>query len=133
MVKSAGIIRRRSFFSGGGALALAAAASFSAWPRCAHALSGLTGRTAVLGEAEALRAVAAAYHREHDDRTAVLRLYEAYARLPASTRDGALLRWFARNRAADLAAGRVVLLSGWMIARSEARLCAVLALASERQ
>jgi hypothetical protein len=63
----------------------------------------------------------------------VHRLFREYCRCAAPSRRAELALWLERHRAEDLAAGRVVVIAGWVLARSEARLCAMLAMAAASQ
>jgi hypothetical protein len=81
-----------------------------------------------LGDAEPLRRLGVAYLREHageaDRRWLSRHLFGG-----AVPRDAAaLMRRIAEQRARDLAEGDIVTVQGWLLARSEARLCALLAM-----
>jgi hypothetical protein len=110
------------------AAALAALAPWSGSRLAQAATQASPALPAAFADIDALRTVAQAYRRAHGDDPAVPRLYRAYCRCDAATRDVELGRWLERSSADDLAAGRVVVLSGWVLTPSEARLCAMLSL-----
>jgi hypothetical protein len=120
--------RRRALVAGG-VWAAAAALALPGW----HNPAGATPCAALGIDLGALRAIAAFYRREYGDQAAVLRLYRAYRRCAEPARGAELVRWLERGRAEDFAAGRVVVLSGWVLARSEARVCAMLAMIASRR
>jgi hypothetical protein len=74
------------------------------------------------------RAVAASYCRSHPDDLGAIGAIER--RLAGDPRK--LAAWAAAARADDLAKGDVVLVEGWIMARSEARWCVLRAREAER-
>lgn len=86
---------------------------------------GAPASAAVLGRAY-LKTVP--NHRDANYLAALLDELPEAAHGPAARGD--LRRALARCRVADFAAGRTVAVDGWILARSEARLCAAVALAA---
>lgn len=120
------VVGRRRFVSGGVCTAIAAISPF---PFEAEARApGENGTRDLAAGVAAMRDIAIAYLREHRDWAAILRLRRAFLRVPPAARSEWLAQWLHRGRSADFASGRVVTLSGWVLARSEIRLCVLLAL-----
>lgn len=125
------VVERRRFVSGGVCAAIAAISPFP-FEAGARAPGGLGSRDLAAGVA-AMRDIAVAYLREHHDWAAIIRLRRAFLRVPPAARPEWLAQWLHRGRSADFASGRVVTLSGWVLARSEVRLCALLAFLGGRR
>jgi hypothetical protein len=79
------------------------------------------------GELDTVRRIAMLYRRDHDDAAAIRHLHARGRACPAGLRRPALVQWLAGPHRADLEAGRMVVIAGWILTRSEARLCSVLA------
>jgi hypothetical protein len=108
---------RRDLLLAGAALALLAAGS---------GYGAMASLAAGRGDAAPLRRLGIAYLRDHrgegDPRWLGAQLFGASQERPA------LARRLAERRARDLAADDIVVVEGWLLARSEARFCALLAL-----
>jgi hypothetical protein len=80
----------------------------------------------LVGDWQAARALGACYLREHPHEADVRR-FSDLASGPEASRE-AFRRRIATARRRDLEEGRVLVVNGWQLARTEARLCALAAL-----
>lgn len=83
---------------------------------------------ALFGDPTAALVVGALYLRDHPGEAAPHRLRDLL--FGGEDPPPALAGWLARRRAAELAGEDVVLVGGWLLTRSEARLCALTSLVS---
>ena len=76
----------------------------------------------------ALRAVGALYLRRHPEEAVPVRLLMHQSAMGRIGAQDALARMIAERRRVDLEREDVVVVAGWVLARSEARLCATASL-----
>jgi hypothetical protein len=79
-----------------------------------------------------VRRVGAAYRRQYDDEPHIRELHRHLFESLDALDPADLAGWIADRREEDLASGDTVVVSGWLLARSEARLCAAVAVAAAR-
>jgi hypothetical protein len=75
-------------------------------------------------------AVGAAYRCAYDDEAGVLDLHRRLFSGADGLSGGDFADWVRTQRGIDLARNDVVLIAGWLLARSEARICAAVAVAA---
>lgn len=92
-------------------------------PSLSAAVPGIRG--GLFSNSEGVRVVAEAYFALHPEERDPGRLAQLMfsSRLPGCA--AALDRWTAEHAAADFSRGDSVIIAGWVLARSEARLCAL--------
>lgn len=133
-----GRMRRRTFLLGAAASGLSLAwRSLGAWPLSPTQLSG-GERLAALLDGEVARAVGGEYLRafpiEASQGVLAARVVEQLpggSRALATASDGRLRELLLGATAADFGDLRTVELQGWVLARTEARLCALAALRAD--
>lgn len=91
---------------------------------------GGTGLGALFADAASARRVGALYLRDHPDEAGARRLGELL--FGGGAPPPALGSWLRERRSHDFAAADVVFVAGWLLSRSEARLCALSSLLGPR-
>jgi hypothetical protein len=116
---------------------LAAAAAMAAMPfRSVRDLGAAEARAAsptvdaLFASVDSVCRVGAAYHRQYGDERSIATLHRRLFGRTVRLGRAELADWLRLQRESDLAKDDVVIVSGWLLARSEAQLCAAVARAA---
>jgi hypothetical protein len=115
------------------AAAIVAALSFRGVrePGAAEArAASLAALDALFASVDSVRRVGAAYRRQYGDERGISALHRRLFGHAVRPGRAELAGWLRLQRANDLAEDDVVIVAGWLLARSEARLCAAVARAA---
>jgi hypothetical protein len=119
---------RRSALAVAGLLVLGGLAQAFRWPRVISTADVARRVAALFGDLSGARTLGSQYLKAHTEEADLAILLDLLGAESDAIEPEALRRKIAQRLAGDFLAGRIVHVDGWVLARTEARACAIAAL-----